>query len=50
MSFIVELSPTAEVDIKRLFDLLIERCETGEDLERAQAALDARHFSSYIKT
>ena len=50
MSFIVELSPTAEVDIKRLFDLLIERCVTGEDLERAQAALDARHFSSYIKT
>jgi plasmid stabilization system protein ParE len=50
MSFAVALSPTAKADIERLFDFLLARCETSEDLDRAQAALDARHFSSYIKT
>jgi plasmid stabilization system protein ParE len=41
MSFVVELSPTAEADIERLFDFLLERCETSEDLDRAQSAIDA---------
>ena len=41
MSFVVELSPAAEVDLERLFDFLLDRAETAEDLDRAQAAIDA---------
>lgn len=41
MSFAVELSPTAEEDLERLFDFLLDRAETAEDLDRAQAAIDA---------
>lgn len=41
MSFIVELSPTAEADLARLFDSLVDRCKTTEDLDRARAAIDA---------
>lgn len=41
MSFSVELSPTAQADLERLFDFLIDRSETTEDLDRAQAAIDA---------
>jgi plasmid stabilization system protein ParE len=41
VSFVVELSPTAEEDLERLFDFLIDRAETTEDLDRAQAAIDA---------
>ena len=41
MSFVVELSPAAEVDLERLFDFLLDRSETTEDLDRAQAAIDA---------
>jgi plasmid stabilization system protein ParE len=41
MSFTVELSPTAEADLERLFDFLLVRAETAEDLDRAQAAIDA---------
>lgn len=41
MSFVVELSPTAEADLERLFELLLDRCETSEVLDRAQAAIDA---------
>jgi plasmid stabilization system protein ParE len=41
MSFVVELSPTAEADLERLFDFLLDRAETSEDLDRAQAAIDA---------
>jgi plasmid stabilization system protein ParE len=41
MSFVVELSPTAEADLERLVDFLLERCETSEDLDRAQSAIDA---------
>lgn len=40
MSFIVQLSPTAEADLERLFDFLLERAETTEDLDHAQAAID----------
>jgi plasmid stabilization system protein ParE len=41
MSFAVELSATAEADLERLFDLFLDRCETSDDLDRAQAAIDA---------
>ena len=41
MSFVVELSPTAEADLERLFDFLLDRAETSEGLDRAQAAIDA---------
>jgi plasmid stabilization system protein ParE len=40
MSFIAQLSPTAEADLERLFDFLLERAETTEDLDHAQAAID----------
>lgn len=41
MSFAVELSPTAEADLERLFDFLLDQAETAEDLDRAQTAIDA---------
>jgi plasmid stabilization system protein ParE len=41
MSFVVELSPTAEADLERLFDFLLDQAETSEDLDRAQAAINA---------
>jgi plasmid stabilization system protein ParE len=41
MSFVVELSPAAEADLERLFDFLLDRSETTEDLDRAQDAIDA---------
>jgi len=41
MSFVVELSPAAVDDLERLFDFLLERSETTEDLDRAQAAIEA---------
>lgn len=41
MSFVVEVSPTAEADLERLFDFLLDRAQTLEDLDRAQAAIDA---------
>jgi plasmid stabilization system protein ParE len=41
MSFVVELSLAAEADLERLFDFLLDRAETSEDLDRAQAAIDA---------
>lgn len=41
MSFLVELSRTAQADLERLFDFLLDRAETTEDLDRAQAAIDA---------
>jgi plasmid stabilization system protein ParE len=41
MSFVVELSITAEADLERLFDFMLDRAETTEDLERAQAAIEA---------
>jgi plasmid stabilization system protein ParE len=41
MSFTVEMTPTAEADLERLFDFLIDRSETTEELDRAQAAIDA---------
>ena len=41
MSFVVELSPTAEADLERLFEFLLDRARTTEDLDRAQSAIDA---------
>ena len=41
MSFVVELAPAAQADLERLFDYLLEWSETAEDLDRAQAAIDA---------
>ena len=41
MIFVVELSPAAEADLERLFDFLLHRSDTTEDLDRAQAAIDA---------
>ncbi|HMO44774.1 MAG TPA: type II toxin-antitoxin system RelE/ParE family toxin [Rubrivivax sp.] len=41
MSFVVELSPAAEADLERLFDFLLDQAETVEDLDRAQAAIEA---------
>jgi plasmid stabilization system protein ParE len=48
MSFSVLLSPTAEADLERLFDFLLDRAETPEDFDRAQGAIEtiratARH-------
>jgi plasmid stabilization system protein ParE len=41
MSFTVEMTPTADADLERLFDFLIDRAETTEEFDRAQAAIDA---------
>jgi plasmid stabilization system protein ParE len=41
MIFAVELSPTAEADLDRLIDFLLDQAETTEDLDRAQAAIEA---------
>lgn len=41
MSFEVVLSPTAEDDLLRLFDFLLDRAETSEELDRAQQAIEA---------
>ena len=41
MTFVVELSPTAEADLERLFDFLLDRAETTQDLDGAQSAIDA---------
>ncbi|HMO46221.1 MAG TPA: type II toxin-antitoxin system RelE/ParE family toxin [Rubrivivax sp.] len=41
MSLVVELSPTAEADLERLFDFLLGQTDTTEDLDRAQAAIEA---------
>ena len=42
MSFVVELSVTAEADLERLFEFLLDRAETSESLDRAQAAIEDR--------
>lgn len=41
MSFTVEMTPTAEADLERLLDFVIDQAETTEDFDRAQAAIDA---------
>ena len=46
MTFTVELAPTAEVDLERLFDFLLERAETSEELDSAQEAIEAIRASA----
>ena len=41
MSFVVELSLSAEDDLVRLFEFLLECADSTEDLDRAQLAIDA---------
>ena len=41
MSFLVELSQTADADLERLFDFLLDEAQTTEDFDRAQAAINA---------
>jgi plasmid stabilization system protein ParE len=41
VSFVVESSPTAEDDLERLFDFLLDTAESTADLDRAQAAIEA---------
>lgn len=40
MTFRVRFAPAAERDLVRLFDHLLERAETVEDLDRAQQVID----------
>ena len=41
MSFSVLFSPEADDDLARLFDLLLEKTETLEQLDRAESAIEA---------
>jgi plasmid stabilization system protein ParE len=41
MSFDVGFSTEAEEDLERLFEFLLDRAETTEDLDAAQASLDS---------
>ena len=41
MTFAVRFSAAADDDLTRLFDFLLDRAETVEDLDRAQAAIEA---------
>ena len=41
MSFAVNVSLEAEDDLNRLFDCLLDKAETAEDLDAAQAAIEA---------
>ena len=41
MSFSVRFSPEAEADLVRLFDFLLDRAKVLEDLDLAQAAIEA---------
>jgi len=41
MSFVVQLSPTAEADLERLFEYLLNQATTVAELNRAQTAVDA---------
>jgi plasmid stabilization system protein ParE len=41
MTFVVELAPEAEADLELLFDFLFDLARKTEDLDHAQAAIDA---------
>lgn len=41
MKFLVQFSAAADEDLCRLFDFLLERAETVEDLDQAQRALES---------
>ena len=47
MSFDVRFSVEAEADLERLFDFLLDRAQTLEDLELAQAAIDAVRVAAH---
>ena len=47
MSFIVQLSPTAEADLERLFDFLLERAETTVDLDHAGFRWTVEHVDEF---
>ena len=42
MSFVVGLSPTAETDLDRLFDFLLDHADSTEDLEAIRATVQHR--------
>lgn len=46
MTFEVRFSAAANDDLERLFDFLLERAETAEDLDLAQAAIGAIRSSA----
>jgi plasmid stabilization system protein ParE len=41
LSFLVRYSAAAHEDLKRLYEYLLDHCETVEDLDRAELALAA---------
>jgi plasmid stabilization system protein ParE len=41
MRFDVRFSTAADEDLQRLFDFLLDRAETSEDLDQAQSVIDA---------
>ena len=47
MGFDVRYSVEAEADLERLFDFLLDRAQTLEDLELAQAAIDAVRVAAH---
>lgn len=47
MGFDVRFSVEAEADLERLFDFLLDRAQTLEDLELAQAAIDAVRVAAH---
>ncbi|MEZ5606101.1 MAG: type II toxin-antitoxin system RelE/ParE family toxin [Burkholderiaceae bacterium] len=47
MSFDVRFSVEAEADLGRLFDFLLDRARTLEDLDLAQAAIDAIRVAAH---
>ncbi|MCV2353278.1 type II toxin-antitoxin system RelE/ParE family toxin [Paucibacter sp. B2R-40] len=46
MTFTVAFAPTAEADLERLFDDLLDQAETSEQLDGAQAAIAAIRASA----
>jgi plasmid stabilization system protein ParE len=46
MTFAVRFSAAADEDLERLFDFLLDRAETIEDLDVAQGAIDAIRSSA----
>jgi plasmid stabilization system protein ParE len=46
MTFAVRFTAAADEDLTRLFNFLLDRAETVEDLDRAQAAIEAIRAAS----
>ncbi|NRF70986.1 type II toxin-antitoxin system RelE/ParE family toxin [Aquincola sp. S2] len=49
MSFRVRFAPAAAEDLVRLFDYLLERAETIEDLDRAEGVIGALRQAIYAQ-